>query len=191
MVYSIWREEAAKQLGMSTRTVDRYIRKGKIRSRKVGKLIMLHKDDVNVLVNGGVQQDYEIVTPETKKVSKEASTQMSSSTNGDLFEILNSKMQEKDDLIQELSYKLGKMETELKNSIPKLEHRKATLLLEESQHKRAEDTAQLKETNRVLWTQLSREKNLSTVMIILAFVLFMIMIFVLYKYLEIQSLLWA
>ena len=111
---------------------------------------MLHKDDVNVLVNGGVQQDYEIVTPETKKVSKEASTQMSSSTNGDLFEILNSKMQEKDDLIQELSYKLGKMETELKNSIPKLEHRKATLLLEESQHERAEDTAQLKETNRVL-----------------------------------------
>lgn len=52
MVYSVGREEAADRLGMSTRTVDRYIRRGKIRSRKVGKLIMLHRDDVDVLMNG-------------------------------------------------------------------------------------------------------------------------------------------
>jgi len=77
MVYSVGRDEAAKKLGMSTRTVDRYVRKGKIRSRKVGKLIMLHKDDVSVLVSGGVQQDYEIIKPSGEKKSTAASTEVS------------------------------------------------------------------------------------------------------------------
>lgn len=79
MIYSIGREDAAAQLGMSTRTIDRYIRKGKIRSRKVGKLVMLHKDDVDVLLNGGIQKDYEIIEPETKKeISKTTNTIASS-----------------------------------------------------------------------------------------------------------------
>ena len=39
MNYTIDREEGAELLGMSTRTVDRYIRAGKIRSKKMGKKV--------------------------------------------------------------------------------------------------------------------------------------------------------
>ena len=184
MIYSIGREDAAAQLGMSTRTIDRYIRKGKIRSRKVGKLVMLHKDDVDVLLNGGIQKDYEIIEPETKKeISKTTNTIASS----EIWEILTQKMQEKDELIQELSYKLGKLETELKNSIPKIEHRKATLMLEEAQHKRAEDTQELKDKNQRLYEKLDREKNIATFFIICAFVLAMFLVFLLIKYFDVTS----
>lgn len=96
-------------------------------------------------------------------------------------------MQEKDELIQELSYKLGKLETELKNSIPKIEHRKATLMLEEAQHKRAEDTQELKDKNQRLYEKLDREKNIATFFIICAFVLAMFLVFLLIKYFDVTS----
>jgi len=33
-------------IGVSTRTIDRYIHAGKIRTKRDGKVIMLHKEDV-------------------------------------------------------------------------------------------------------------------------------------------------
>jgi excisionase family DNA binding protein len=52
MVFTITREDASKMLGVSTRTVDRYIQSGKIRTKRDGKLIMLHRDDIDGLKNG-------------------------------------------------------------------------------------------------------------------------------------------
>lgn len=52
MVFTLSREDASKMLGVSTRTVDRYIHSGKIRTKRDGKLIMLHKDDVTHAKNG-------------------------------------------------------------------------------------------------------------------------------------------
>lgn len=189
MVYSVGREEAADRLGMSTRTVDRYIRRGKIRSRKVGKLIMLHRDDVDVLMNGWVQQDYEIVQPaESKKeTTTTPSTQVSTTVGNDILEILNKKMQEKDEIIQELSYKVGKLESELANSIPKLEHRKATLMLEEAQHKRAEDAHNLKEKNQQLEKKLGQERNISTFFIISSVLLILGLVVLIVKYFELTK----
>lgn len=184
MVYSVGREDAAEQLGISTRTIDRYIRKGKIRSRKVGKLVMLHGDDVRVLLNGWEQKDYEIIEP---KPTREITTNTSSLASSEIGEILTKKMQEKDELIQELSYKLGKLETELKNSIPKIEHRKATLMLEEAQHKRVEDAQKLKDKNQELNDKLNREKNIATFFIICAFVLAMFVVFLLVKYINLAT----
>jgi excisionase family DNA binding protein len=46
MVFTLTREDASKMIGVSTRTVDRYIQSGKIRTKREGKVIMLHKEDV-------------------------------------------------------------------------------------------------------------------------------------------------
>lgn len=190
MVYSIGRADAAKLLGVSTRSIDRYIRKGKIRARKVGKLMMLHKEDVNIIVNGGVQQDYEIVTDTPKKSSaqpEEVSTSLSTAGASEVLDILNNKMKEKDEIIQELSYKVGKLESELQNSIPKLEHRKATLMLEEAQHKRAEDAQNLKEQNHQLARKLGRERHVATFFILASFVLLAILIPILLRYFQLRE----
>lgn len=45
----------------------------------------------------------------------------------------------KDEIIQDLSYRLGKTETELKNTIPLVEYKKATYLLESAKSKGDED----------------------------------------------------
>lgn len=45
----------------------------------------------------------------------------------------------KDEIIQDLSYRLGKSETELQNSIPMMEYKKATFLLESAKAKSDED----------------------------------------------------
>jgi hypothetical protein len=53
----------------------------------------------------------------------------------ELYEESKALLTRKDELIQDLSYRLGNLETELKNSIPMLEYKKATFLLESSQSK--------------------------------------------------------
>lgn len=49
----------------------------------------------------------------------------------------------KDETIQDLSYKLGKTETELKNTIPLVDYNKATFLLESAKTKGTEDVVTL------------------------------------------------
>jgi excisionase family DNA binding protein len=40
-MYKYTRQEAAELLGISTRSVDRYIKAGKLRSKKDGKIVYL------------------------------------------------------------------------------------------------------------------------------------------------------
>jgi predicted site-specific integrase-resolvase len=41
-MYNITRADAAEKLGVSTRSVDRYVKSGKLRSKKEGKIIYIH-----------------------------------------------------------------------------------------------------------------------------------------------------
>jgi len=52
MVFTLTREDASKMVGVSTRTIDRYIHAGKIRTKRDGKVIMLHKEDVTQVKGG-------------------------------------------------------------------------------------------------------------------------------------------
>lgn len=61
--YSLDREQAATLLGVSTRSIDRYIKSQKIRSRKLGKKLYLHTEDIQRLRSGGIQEDF-VVMPE-------------------------------------------------------------------------------------------------------------------------------
>ena len=47
--YSITRESAAKLLGISTRTIDRYIRSGKLSYKKVANKVLLAREEVVIL----------------------------------------------------------------------------------------------------------------------------------------------
>ena len=49
MPFSLDRYEAAESLAVSTRTLDRYVKAGKVRSKRVGKKVFLHDDDVEAL----------------------------------------------------------------------------------------------------------------------------------------------
>lgn len=47
--YSITREKAAKMLGISTRTIDRYIRGGKLSYKKVANKVLLAREELDSL----------------------------------------------------------------------------------------------------------------------------------------------
>ena len=153
MAFAIDRVEAARRLSVSTRTVDRHIKSGKIRTKRIGKKMFLHEEDVESLRISGassLEDDYivviheaedtteqEIIHPE-RRLSKEKSPDFAH-----LYSDSQKIIAKKDDIIQDLSYRLGKTETELKNAIPLIEYRKATFLLESAKNKTDADASVL------------------------------------------------
>lgn len=47
--YSVSRETAAAQLGISTRTIDRYVKSGKLSYKKIANKVILAKEEVDAL----------------------------------------------------------------------------------------------------------------------------------------------
>jgi excisionase family DNA binding protein len=49
MAFSLDREGASRRLGVSSRTIDRHIQAGRIRTRRIGKKMFLEEDDIETL----------------------------------------------------------------------------------------------------------------------------------------------
>jgi len=136
-MYSKTREEARSLLGISTRSVDRYIRNSKLRSKKIWKIVYINENDINnflwnnkqeVILNNQISNIKEEIQ-ETKAISFEKKE------NKDMlfiFESLKKEIKNKDEEIKDLSNKLGKMQELLSNSIPILDYKKEQFLIEES-----------------------------------------------------------
>jgi excisionase family DNA binding protein len=153
-MYSNTREEAARILEVSTRTLDRYVKNGKIRAKRRGKMVYIHDDDLMMMRNG----EPELVRPTDASQRRKAGTDNPDlvifdepmNSNGfsrkpvmvdyrDLYEETLRKISEKDRIIQDLSYRTGQAEAELKNSVSMIEHKKQTFLLESAKAKTDED----------------------------------------------------
>lgn len=77
---------------------------------------------------------------------------------------------QKENLIQDLSYKLGKVETEMKSMVPLVEYNKATFLLESAKEKNVSDVSRLSETVTTLEKEISK-RNAAIISLALLFVL--------------------
>lgn len=167
-MYSIDRTKWAKILDVSTRTLDRYIRSGKIRSQKKWKKVFLNSEDVNVLKNWWIQEDYEVIQSREIEVNPFTKTDLVSYKN--LYQDIVHKIEQKDNLIKDLSYKLGNAEAELKNSIPLIEYKKTAFLLESSTNKIEQEKAQLTEIKENLEKNLNTNKLVNLVLSIFLFI---------------------
>ncbi len=150
MAFSLDRDGASRRLGVSSRTIDRHIQAGRIRTRRIGKKMFLEEDDIETLRMTDParrEEDYIIInddtldttTSESARPEFVARTRTMVNTNHDnstlieivrIYEDARDQIAKKDSIIQELSYKLGKIETELSNSVPVLEYKKNSFLLE-------------------------------------------------------------
>ena len=164
-MYSIDREQWAKLLNMSTRTIDRYIRSGKLRSKKVWKKVFLHNTDVEILKNWWIQEEYEIIN------SKELDNTFVKTdiwTNyKDLYSESKIIIQKKDEIIQDLSYRLWNTEAELKNSISLIEYKKATFLLESSNSKVEEEKNELNSNINKLESKVKISNNINIFLVLI------------------------
>lgn len=73
-VYNVTRESAAQMLGISTRTIDRYIRGGKLSYKKVANKVLLERGEVNELKDDFAALNQEL---STEIVNQSANTSMS------------------------------------------------------------------------------------------------------------------
>ena len=185
MVYTVSRDQAGKTLGVSTRTIDRYISAGKIRAKREGKVIMLHQDDIKKYHTGSEQKDYEVIAPKptmTPSISYDPRE-----SQNEILRAIESLIREKDIIIQELTFKIGKMEGEIAHSVPKLEYKKTILALEEAQHNRLHDMDMMAQAKREIEQKLNKERILSTILMIGMLVLLVASAFLIFHFFSLRE----
>lgn len=129
-MYEITREETRKKLKISTRTVDRYIRNWKLRSKKIWKIVYINTDDINNLLWWkNIKQ--EVIMPNQKE-SKETKIIKNEKNEIDfIYNDLKQELLKKEEKIIELTKINWQLEEIVKNSIPIIEFKKTQFLLEE------------------------------------------------------------
>jgi hypothetical protein len=76
-----------------------------------------------------------------------------------LYEVAQKTIVKKDEIIQDLAYRLGKAETELKSSIPLTEYKKTTFLLESAKAKTDSDAIVLSEKIALLEKDMTKKNS--------------------------------
>ena len=173
MAFAIDRVEAAKRLGVSTRTVDRHIQAGRVRTRRIGKKMYIEDADIEslrMLDPSRREEDYIVILdreeliahPETtrQEMIHVGSQQQSLIELARFYEETQILITKKDEAIQDLSYRLGKSEAELRNSIPLTEYKKATYLLESAKSRSDEDTKNLSDTISTLEKEIIKRNSM-------------------------------
>lgn len=179
-MYNITREQAWETLNLSTRSIDRYIRSWKLRSKKEWKIVYINNDDVNnFLWNSNNKQ--EIIIKEEIKNSQEKENISISKNNNNLwviFDKLRFEIKLKDEEIKELSVKIWKMQEVVKNSISMIEYKKNQFLLEESKNSLNQEVDNLKKEIISKNNTLNEEKKLNLMLIVTTIILFLWLIIV-------------
>lgn len=172
MAFAIDRVEAARRLSVSTRTVDRHISAGRIRTKRIGKKMFLHEEDVELIrtTDPGRNDEEYIIIDDTDKteheiVSREKNRETSPIVYNEwpnyveLYEVAQNTIAKKDEIIQDIAYRLGKAETELKNSIPLTEYKKTTFLLESAKAKTDSDAVVLTDKIGTLEKEITKKNS--------------------------------
>lgn len=185
MAFSLDRDSASRRLGVSSRTIDRHIQAERIRTRRIGKKMFLEEEDVEALRMADParrEEDYIIISDDNTQ--KEMPEIISSSQNlmdpkqnnsalaeiVRIYEDARGLIAEKDATIQNLSYKLGKIESELSNSIPVLEYKKTTFLLENAKSKSDTDADMLTTKITHLESEITK-RNSALITLVILFIL--------------------
>lgn len=189
MAFTIDRVEAARRLGVSTRTVDRHIQSDRIRTKRIGKKIFLDDEDVeNVRLSEPARKEEDYVVIYDDADEKKSSTLDIVHPGGHqvveyskLYIDAQEAIAKKDAIIQDLSYRLGKTETELKNTIPLVDYKQATFLLESSKQKTTEEVETLSSKVQHLEKEIEkRNSGIIGLSILFIFVLVFSFVFFLY-----------
>ncbi len=178
-MYTITRQEASDTLGMSTRSIDRYVKAGKLRSKKEGKIIYIHIQDVENLSGESQEKKPEIIMPRektssyTQKTQTQENTQVSSgreesqsrATLEKIYLDLRQEIKQKDQALQDISLRLGQAQEIAKNSVSLIEFKKSQFLLEESKGHISHELQNLREAAEELKKSLKYEKSTNYILI--------------------------
>lgn len=194
-MYTITRQDAAQALWVSTRSVDRYIKSWKLRSKKEGKIIYIHSKDIENISWISTDKKAEVIMPQEKThsyseskshfqqartTSSEVMDAQSRATLEKIYLDLRWEIQTKDKAIQDLSIRLGQAQEIAKNSVSLVEFKKSQFLLEESKGHIAHENSTLKDQAEELTQKLKYEKTTNIILLWTVIFWFIIIIFLLF-----------
>lgn len=117
----VTREEAADMLGISTRTLDRYVQRKILRTHRRGRKALFLRPDVESIASPEPEKTH-FISEET--LPQESSLESDMAPFANLIREMHHEIQKKDGEIAKLSFELGKWQEISKNSIPLLESKK-------------------------------------------------------------------
>lgn len=160
--YSVTREKAAIALGVSTRTIDRYVKGGKLSYKKVANKVLLAKDEIEALKIEFSTLHNEVKTELIHEVDGSKKTAQPIAVKADLDQAIDEKIErfflifkEKDKMIEEknkiifmLQQRIGELETKIQTMIalPDYNREKQEAIIEKQ--KLEERISKLKEAVR-------------------------------------------
>ena len=194
-MYTYTRQDVAELLWISTRSVDRYIKAWKLRSKKEWKIVYVNNEDVKNLwwtweVKHEIidkkeyeeskkekqqQEEKNIEVVEKKELPKskeiEVKTNFKTYPLDEVYYDLRNEIKQKDEVIQDLSIKLWRAEEIVKNSVSMIDFKRSQMLLEDSKTHLGSAKSDLKTKNEDLEKKLKYEKTTNWILIITVIVL--------------------
>ncbi|HMY80521.1 MAG TPA: helix-turn-helix domain-containing protein [Candidatus Absconditabacterales bacterium] len=141
LIYNISKEAASQLLGVSTRTIDRYLSNGRLTSKKSGNKVMLAQDevlelrkeyadieinDVDIISSSDYHQSY---GPGTNNTSLSVGAEQLGKLMDEKFDRFATMLENKDNLLEEknalifgLQKKLGEVESTMKSMVALPDH---------------------------------------------------------------------
>ncbi len=176
-MYTLTRQEVAEKLNISTRSVDRYIKSWKLRSKKDWKIVYVNDEDVKNLSWEWEKKQEVIVNtkPKKEKETKEVKTTENQAwTLWMIYKDLKEEIQKKDQLIQTLAMRVWKAEEVAKNSVSLIDFKKSQFLLEESKDSLNKELSKIESEKSKLAGELKYEKTNNKLLIFFVIVLIII-----------------
>jgi len=146
------REEASKILKVSTRTVDRYLRKHKFRTRKDGRRVLIKRNDVDFIIQKNIghfvdfkQNPIGEGNPEKKesiiaikdikieKIKEKSTNSVEEKIYKSLYTETKGDLKEKQERLEAATYRVGQLESQVKNMVPLLDFNSKEKELREAQ----------------------------------------------------------
>ncbi|MCF7835377.1 helix-turn-helix domain-containing protein [Candidatus Gracilibacteria bacterium] len=173
--YGVTRDKGAKMLGVSTRTIDRYIRGGKLSYKKVANKVLLAKEELDILQKDFSALHQEVSTEivgnqDSRSVAVRSSIEESIDEKVDKFFLIfkekDKVLEEKNKIIFVLQQRVNDLESKINNMIalPDYDKEKKQAIVEKEKLQEKIDRLQGK-------VKTERVKNIAFVVISLLFIL--------------------
>ena len=173
--YTVTRNQAANLLGVSTRTIDRYVKSGKLSYKKVANKVILNEEELRILQNefSSLRQEVstELIWEKDSSLSVRPITNMSSIDEKlDKFYLIfqekDKQIDEKNKIIFMLQQRIGELEAKIQTMIALPDYNKEKQQAIEEKRILEEKLAKL--TSRV------KEQETKTYVVIIFAIIFII-----------------
>lgn len=147
------RVEASNILKVSTRTIDRQLRKYKFKTRKKGRTVLIKRKDVDKLIKMHIGKIMDINDENLNRLLSKEAPASSEKVTGltirdvkvkdpasaenriykNLYTEVKNDLKEKQERLEAATYRVGQLESQVKNMVPMLDYTKAEKSLKEAQ----------------------------------------------------------